>query len=403
MIPARLFVRHFMCYRDNVPPLDFEGFHLACLCGNNGNGKSALIDAITWALWGKSRAKTDDELICLGQNDMQVEFDFLVAKNRYRVIRKRTKASLRSGTGKTLRPGQTSLEFQIAAAEGFKAVSGDSISQTQQRIIDVLHMDYATFINSALLRQGHADEFTIKSAGERKKVLADIMGLAAYDQLEEKARGRAREIEQDERGLQRAIHEMQREINQRGEYEAALGQSRDELDRLVSQADMQESRVCVLREQKRILDFKQEQLAETAEAEKQARDEVKRWKVQSEAHARMEAEYDKVLRQLPIIEEGHARLHGTMAEADELAAKLERLWVLERQKNSLVQAVSDAKGKILEQLGSAQGKCDEMESRAGQMDRLEKDMAGARTRYEAVTLLRREVENRKRTLQELAL
>ena len=47
MIPLNLKLRNFMCYRDNVPPLSFEGIHTACLSGDNGNGKSALIDAMT--------------------------------------------------------------------------------------------------------------------------------------------------------------------------------------------------------------------------------------------------------------------------------------------------------------------------------------------------------------------
>ena len=76
MIPIKLSMRNFMCYRDNVPPLSFDGIHIACISGDNGNGKSALIDAITWALWGKARAKSDDDLIYLGQTEMAVEFDF---------------------------------------------------------------------------------------------------------------------------------------------------------------------------------------------------------------------------------------------------------------------------------------------------------------------------------------
>jgi len=76
MIPLQLRVRNFMCYRDNVPPLDFSGIHLACLTGANGHGKSALLDAMTWALWGKARARRDDELIHLGQSEMEVEFTF---------------------------------------------------------------------------------------------------------------------------------------------------------------------------------------------------------------------------------------------------------------------------------------------------------------------------------------
>ena len=63
MIPQKLSLRNFMCYREDAPPLDFTGIHLACISGDNGHGKSALLDAITWALWGRARAKTDDELI----------------------------------------------------------------------------------------------------------------------------------------------------------------------------------------------------------------------------------------------------------------------------------------------------------------------------------------------------
>ena len=50
-------------------PLDFSGMHLACLSGDNGNGKSALLDAMTWALWGEARASAD-ELIRLGTDEM---------------------------------------------------------------------------------------------------------------------------------------------------------------------------------------------------------------------------------------------------------------------------------------------------------------------------------------------
>ena len=50
MIPLRLSVKNFMCYRDDVPALHFESIHVACLCGDNGHGKTALLDAMTWAL-----------------------------------------------------------------------------------------------------------------------------------------------------------------------------------------------------------------------------------------------------------------------------------------------------------------------------------------------------------------
>ena len=44
MIPLKLSLSNFICYRENVPTLDFTGVHVACLCGGNGHGKSALLD-----------------------------------------------------------------------------------------------------------------------------------------------------------------------------------------------------------------------------------------------------------------------------------------------------------------------------------------------------------------------
>jgi exonuclease SbcC len=106
MIPIRLKMRNFMCYRDNVPALDFTGIHLACLSGDNGNGKSAIIDAMTWALWGKARASSDDDLIYTTQNEMEVEFEFKVGEQLYRILRKRSRPKKKGAAG------QSSLELQ---------------------------------------------------------------------------------------------------------------------------------------------------------------------------------------------------------------------------------------------------------------------------------------------------
>ena len=50
MIPIQLIIKNFLSYRDAA--LDFSGLHTACICGSNGAGKSSLLEAITWAIWG---------------------------------------------------------------------------------------------------------------------------------------------------------------------------------------------------------------------------------------------------------------------------------------------------------------------------------------------------------------
>ncbi|MBV9791572.1 MAG: AAA family ATPase, partial [Chloroflexi bacterium] len=170
MVPEKLQLRNFMCYGEDVPPLQFAGLHVACLSGQNGAGKSALLDALTWALWGKARAKSDDDLITLGREEMEVVLEFLLDNQLYRVIRRRKRGK---------RAGMTTLDFQAREHDGsWRRLSGDTISETQAEINRVLRIEYDTFINSAFLIQGRADEFTGRKPAERKQVLADILGLS---------------------------------------------------------------------------------------------------------------------------------------------------------------------------------------------------------------------------------
>ena len=93
MIPIRLELKNFMSYGAEVPAIDFSGMHTLCLSGENGHGKSALLDAITWSLWGESRAGKNkhDELVRIGADEMSVHFTFEMGGQRYRVVRKRSK------------------------------------------------------------------------------------------------------------------------------------------------------------------------------------------------------------------------------------------------------------------------------------------------------------------------
>jgi exonuclease SbcC len=87
MIPLTLSVRNFLSYGENIPSLDFRAFTIACLSGKNGHGKSALVDAMTWALWGKCRVKNKEEVIKRGATDAYVELELESEGNRYRIVR----------------------------------------------------------------------------------------------------------------------------------------------------------------------------------------------------------------------------------------------------------------------------------------------------------------------------
>jgi exonuclease SbcC len=288
MVPVKLTLKNFMCYRDNVPSLNFEGFHVACLCGDNGHGKSALLDAITWALWGKARAKNDDALIHLGQSEMEVEFEFSVGDNRYRVLRKRTKSGLK-------RTSQPSLNLFVAGPDGFTDISGNSIRETEQKIVDVLRMDYDTFIHSAFLLQGQADKFSTSKPAERKEVLANILGLSFYDEIEKLSKSYSKEREISYQGLTSELNRIEQELNQKPNYETELQGVQVAISTLTSDIDKKESELAELRKSREALKFDEEQCKEISKRIEQSDKQIQHLNSVTEEHRSRIVRHEKVL------------------------------------------------------------------------------------------------------------
>jgi DNA repair protein SbcC/Rad50 len=180
MIPLQLSLRNFLSY--NEANLDFSGLSTACICGANGAGKSSLLEGITWAIWGKCRAVSEDDAISNGAMDVRVDFTFGMHAEVCRIIRTRQ----RNGSG--------GLEFQIQMSGGeFRTLTQKNGKMTQALIDEYLKIDYETFINSAYLRQGKANEFMLKKPAERKQILADLLKLDRYEQLSDQAKDSAKQ------------------------------------------------------------------------------------------------------------------------------------------------------------------------------------------------------------------
>lgn len=266
MIPVKLSLRNFMSYQQGE--IDFNLFNIACISGENGAGKSSLLEAISWAIWGKSRAASDDDLVYQGSEEMWVNLIFQSEKNLYRITRKRS----RRGRGKTI------LEFQINSGNGntkqknalpvtgyglredWRSLTEPTIKETQNKIVDVLNLPYEVFTNSSYLRQGRADEFTVKSAGERKEILAKILNLDFYDRLAEKAKEKIQERENQEQVLTIKIQDLKEEAGQKEKIEAAFLVLQKKLDEKNKSKNKEEEKMEKLSTQKQRAELTKQKL-----------------------------------------------------------------------------------------------------------------------------------------------
>ena len=212
MIPLKLHIKNFVSY-GTQQDIDFEPYSLVCLSGKNGHGKSALLDALTWVLWGQARkasgtAKADEGLLHLGQTHMMVSLDFICNGVLYRVKREFALAEKKS---------QSNLEFGILDKETgtFKALTDKTIRATQAKITKAVGLEFEAFTNSAFLRQGQSHEFSKKSPKERKDILAAILGLEHFELVRRLALDTAKDALLDKEHAEALLVPLQEELKEK--------------------------------------------------------------------------------------------------------------------------------------------------------------------------------------------
>jgi exonuclease SbcC len=333
MIPLRLRLVNFLCYREAL--VDFNGIHLACLTGENGAGKSALLDAITWALWGRARAKREEELIHLGQTDMEVEFDFALGDMSFRVSRKRNR---RQGT-------KSLLSFQAWSPrdQTWREIGESGLTATERRIRQELRLDYDTFINSAFLMQGRADEFTTKPPAERKQVLGNILGLDIYDEYEDRAKRRAREKEVEANSLLAQIEQIDRELSHMPAYKEQVRLGEAEVARAEEARRTAEALLQALRSERQALISQKETLDDLKKRLGRDEDEARRLEEEIKNRSSLLATYEELIRQRGEIEDGYAQLLDARKKNEEMNRRLRRHADLEGERNRWQRIIDQAR------------------------------------------------------------
>lgn len=363
MIPVRLKIHNFTSYSD-PPELDFTQFRLAAISGSNGAGKSSLLDAITWCLWGSSRAgDSADPLVHAGGNDMSVEFSFDLGGHQFSVKRLRNKKG----------GGSTSLELWSNSHN----LTEGTIKSTQQKIIDTLHLSFETFTNSAFLRQGHADEFTTKGPTDRKRILADILGLSHYDQLEVKAKEKVKDIQAQLTLFDYQLLEIEAEISTKEEREQALSQIEEEGKALQGQLKEKEAEIKEIEEKRALIQKKIDSLKESQERYDNLRQELDDLKLQVDMKRAAQEEYKQIFSRKKEIEENYQKLQNLQDDKKELEANRselikikDELVIIQKQlverENKRTQAISNVELEIKElqtQIQEQQEKIDMLKNR----------------------------------------
>ncbi|TLN19930.1 hypothetical protein FDZ74_05790, partial [bacterium] len=253
MIPVSLQLSGFLSYHQPVT-VDFTQFDLACISGANGAGKSSLLDAITWALFGQARRR-DDAIINSRAASAEVIYIFDYEGHRYRI--QRGKAANKA----------TVLEFTVQDENGkWRPLTEHSVRETEERIVQTLRMDYETFTNASFFLQGRADQFAQQRPGDRKRILTSVLGLEIWDSYRDAATERRKRQESELAIIDAQLEEINTELGEETQRRGNLRQKEDELAQASELRKSQENALDSLRrlaaaldQQKSMLDLLQSQ------------------------------------------------------------------------------------------------------------------------------------------------
>lgn len=314
VIEAHNFLSH------ELTRVEFNGDRLSTFAGANGAGKSALLETLLYTLYDAARGRTDD-LVRLGSSEMSATVVFEFGGNEYRVTRGR---STRAG-------GKSFLDFHVRDVNGeaWMPLTKDSIRETQAAIAELLRLDADTFATAAFLRQGEADRFISATAGDRKKILATVLGLDRYERAEARARELARDVDAKAAAARDQVERLTEQLADRQTHADAVDHYRGQLADLAEAREEHTNELARFREERTALAVKESEIAA-------ARAEVTRLEGELVAHT----DAWKAARQRgSVADQQRARARATLAQADRIHEAEERIPRLEER---LSQARADA-------------------------------------------------------------
>ncbi|MEO6197508.1 MAG: SMC family ATPase [Dehalococcoidia bacterium] len=181
MRPLRLEVQGLTAFKEKQV-IDFSGLDLFAITGPTGAGKTTLVDAVTYALYGKVPRVDRDikQLISQGAERMIVVLEFTNGPDRYRVHRA------------TATKGLPVIRVQrlVDAASDDWCDEASGASQVTEYVADLLGMDYEGFVRSVLLPQGQFEKFLSGTPAEKRSVLDSLLRLNVYAEMLKRANAR---------------------------------------------------------------------------------------------------------------------------------------------------------------------------------------------------------------------
>jgi len=183
--------------------------------GSNGSGKSTILEAITWAIYGIEAARGNKDTIKFNRakprSKVRVELVFELDKDVFTVIRQLDKAEVYLGDNTA--PVVTSQQ------------------EVTRYLTEKTGMTKNEFFNTYFTGQKELNFLKNQGPVERKKFISRVLNYDKIREAQEAARSDKNGLEKEIFGMQQGLHDIDDLNRQKDEIRVKLDKIRDELDK----------------------------------------------------------------------------------------------------------------------------------------------------------------------------
>jgi len=334
MILEEVRLKNFKSHRNSRIEL---GRGVTVIVGENGAGKTSILDAITYCLFKlKPEGVSMDELITLGERESEASVTFHANGRSYRVRRVR---SHRHGSDAYLHQLGSGMETLVA--RGDREVTAE-VERT-------LGLTSELFTTAVHIRQGEIDRLLTSDAAKRKQHIGRLIGTEDLERAYKSFLELIRPFEAKAAALSTAPVELEKVLEEKKKVEEEMAELREKLSELERRVEAEEHE---LEQVERELE-ELERMRREVEEERKMRMELSHLKERLE---RIEA-YERELREVAGMKEKADRLEREVELRRERVKPLElvkaRRDESERERKEVEESLAELRREIEAELKRA--------------------------------------------------
>jgi exonuclease SbcC len=203
MILKKLYLKNFLIHKETE--VEFSENGITVFIGDNGAGKSSIIEGITYGLFGKSSKGNLADLVNWGKKYAEVHLEFEKDGTEFKIERT---IEIR---------GKTAKSEAILYKKNKNHFQPYFQKNVNREIPKITGVSNKTFNTSVLVKQGDIEGILNLTPKERAKVLEDILDMSVYQLLSDTIGEKRRELEATLKGISLTtgnVEEIRKEINQ---------------------------------------------------------------------------------------------------------------------------------------------------------------------------------------------